>query len=199
MDTQDTSYQIYPDEALLYVSTNVPAELYNELGGVNPFVTTPAIALSLPGTDGRASATTTGPVPLPAAGESGNLDDPLTGILEGHLHCAVDAPPQLLILVHALDNDLTLDTGAFAATDDEGTESTLAFGEWLYPEADPEAALTLEPGEVGLAWFDLPGADTAYDLTYTTPDGDTPIALGQLDPAACAAPGPAFPASVSLD
>jgi hypothetical protein len=197
--TEETCHQIYPDESLLYVSTNVPAELYNELGGDNPFGTVPAIALSLPSIDGRDSATATGQVPLPTAGESGDLDDPLTGILEGHVHCAVDGPPQLLILAYALDNDLTLDTSAFTVTSDGDEETALAFGEWLYPEADPATDLTLEPGDVGLAWFDLPGAESTYDLTYTPPAPDAPITLGQIDPAACAAPGPSFPDSVSLD
>lgn len=200
--TEETCHQLYPDESLLYVSTNIPAELYNELGGVNPFGTVPAIALSLPGIDGRDSARTTGQVPLPAPGESGELDDPLTGLLEAHLHCAVDAPPQLLILAHALDQDLTLDAGAFTATvtADEGEATALAFGEWLYPETDPDSALTIESGDVGLAWFDLPGAEAAFDLTYAPPAADTPaVPLGQLDPAACTAPGPSFPASISLD
>lgn len=197
--TRETCYQIFPDESLLYVSTNLPAELYNDLGGDDPFGAPPAIALSLPNAEGRATDTTTGEVLLPAPGEPDDIDDLLTGSLEAHLYCAVDGPPQLLILARALDDDLTLDTGAFTATGDDGEETTLTFGEWLYPDADPTVPLTLTPGDVGLAWFDLPGPESSFELTYTPPDTGTPVTLGQLTPAACDAPGPSFPTSVSLD
>jgi hypothetical protein len=203
--TEERCLQLVPGESVLYISNNVPAEVYNELGGVDPFGNVPALVLSGPDLIALPGQTAVGRVGVPAP------DGTIIGTLEAHVHCVADGPPQLLVIADAVTatEPFTVDPDAFVLTTDTGKEQPAIFGDWLYAESagepvpldHPGRPLDTAPGAFALLGLELPDA-TAFAVSYA-PDSAAPpearLHLGSIHPDACAPPATAFPPSLHLD
>ena len=148
---------------LLYRSTNVPAALYNELGG---FYLWPEIASSywieeMP--DWRA--------PVPVSDGSGTV----AGTLAAYFYC--NETFQVVARNTGGESTFVVEPDRFVAAyladpyvgELAGQSIRPELQEWMYPAIPDDSSLVLRPGEVGLFLLTVPAIE--FDLYYQTESG----------------------------